>query len=880
MLCMLLTNEALTQTVSLSGTVKNDKGEILQFAAIIASSKANDNRLAYTLSDEEGQYHLPLKQLHRYTISVSYLGYQKYEFDITPNSDLSKDIILKEAIHQLNTVIIELPVTVKKDTITYNPQTFVDGTERKLKNLLKKLPGFDLDGKGGVTVLGKRVTRLLVDGKKFFDGNTKLGIENIPADAIKKIEVIDNYNEVSFLKNISDSDNMAMNIQLKEDKKHFAFGNLEAGTGHTGFYKSTASLYYYTPKTTVNVIGNSNNIGEKSLTFKDYLNFQGGINAVFNSDFNWTGGLLSQFLKNKNNLSNTQHFGAVNFTRAVTDKLELSGYAVLSYNKERSFQESSREYTAFSELRQVHGSTKTRFGVTKLNLSFTPTPQEQFYIRSQIKINTNDYSKDVLSAVNQQSNSIITQKNIKTSYANQSFEWHKNQSEKHRFSAILQTIVEENTATNHWNASQPFLARIKPILPPINPHQSQLAIRQTKKETQQLLQTTLKDFWLLSDHHHIYTTLGDTYQREKFIHRDAQLLDDASVNNFDPGGFNNHVVFTLNNFFSGLHYKFKAGIFTCKQGLFLHSYHWQINQSNSQIDHHKWVLLPDFLIKIEFNKSKKIQLNYKLKTRFPNVSKLTNRYYLESYNTVFRGNEHLENELYHSLTVYYSRFSLYRNVLLLLSANYQKKIRGFSTTVNFKSINRITSIALLNNAIEHWNLRGSIKKKIKKIQYQLRLNYTQAKFLQQLNSSLVVNTNKKFSYELSAKTSFHNFQNIAIGYKGNTGKYITDANSTTFVVHNPFASIAYSPCKNLRLKANYHHYHYQNQNLRQHTYYTIVNTSLSYQKKDSPWNFELRLQNLNNEKFKQSNRFSSYVISDTKNYILPRIFLLSIGYKL
>jgi hypothetical protein len=138
---------------------------------------------------------------------------------------------------------------------------------------------------------------MLVDGKKFFGGNSKLALENILADAVGNEEVIDNYNEVAFLKGLTDSDEMAMNIQLKEDKKLFVIGDVEAGKGSEDFYKTSANLFYYAPKINVNFIGNINNIGEKTFTFRDYIRFSGGINAVFSGNFDWKGGAFSQFME-------------------------------------------------------------------------------------------------------------------------------------------------------------------------------------------------------------------------------------------------------------------------------------------------------------------------------------------------------------------------------------------------------------------------------------------------------------------------------------------------------------------------------------------------------------------------------------------------------
>ena len=122
----------------------------------------------------------------------------------------------------LEEVLIEqkMAVVVKEDTIVYRTDQFKTGDERKLKDILEKLPGVEVDREGNVKVKGKPVTKLLVDGKTFFTGDEKLGVNNIPSDAVDEIEAIDDYQEVSFLKGLKESDKMALNIKLKEGKKN------------------------------------------------------------------------------------------------------------------------------------------------------------------------------------------------------------------------------------------------------------------------------------------------------------------------------------------------------------------------------------------------------------------------------------------------------------------------------------------------------------------------------------------------------------------------------------------------------------------------------------------------------------------------------------
>ncbi|MCP4071568.1 MAG: carboxypeptidase regulatory-like domain-containing protein, partial [Hyphomicrobiales bacterium] len=222
-------------------------------------------------------------QNQSYKVTTSYLGYLPQTITVnTTKQDLTKNFVLKENPNQLDEVILNYtpPVTVKKDTITYKVDAFVTGEERKLREVLKKLPGVEVDRIGNVTVQGKRVTKVLVEDKTFFTGNSKLAVNNIPADAVDKVEILDNYNEVAMLKNLQDSEDMAMNIKLKEDKKKFAFGDVEVGAGIKDRYLVHPTLFYYSPKTNVNLIADFNNQGIKSFGFRDYLEFEGGFGKL------------------------------------------------------------------------------------------------------------------------------------------------------------------------------------------------------------------------------------------------------------------------------------------------------------------------------------------------------------------------------------------------------------------------------------------------------------------------------------------------------------------------------------------------------------------------------------------------------------------------
>lgn len=874
-LALTISTALFSQKITLTGFVKDSLQNSMPYANVIAKPKDVSKNLQFAITDNEGYYKLLLEKGDTITISIFYLGYKPIDYQFIALKDTKKDFVLQQSSEQLDEVIIEMPVTVRGDTTTYKTNKFIDGSERKLKNVLKKLPGVEVDKNGTVTVQGKRVTTMLVDGKKFFGGNSKLAVENIPADAVGNVEVIDNYNEVAFLKNLTDSDEMAMNIQLKEDKKRFVFGDIEAGKGNKEFYKTSANLFYYSPKTNVNFIGNINNIGEKTFTFSDYMSFSGGMNAIFSGNFNFKGGDFSQFMESRDVLTSQQKFAALNITQTTGSQLDISGYAIFSNANTSSFVENINEYTTFSEQRTNNTTADNLLGIGNLNIEYTPNSLEKWYSRTQVKRTNNTNDNRLNSLVNANTNTITTNRDLTATYINQNIEWHKRQSDKHTFSSVFNYVFDKSDKTAFWQTQDLILQGLIPI----DNNQNLYRISQLKDVKEQNIDAVFKHFWEINNSNHIYTTVGNKFLNQDFLTDDYQTLDNGVVNSFANDRFGNDLNFQLNDLFLGIQYKFRTGIFTIKQGVYAHSYSWNLrNQTN--FSKNKWVILPDFLAKIEFNKSKKIQINYNLKTTFSDASKFANRFYLQSYNSVFKGNETLENNLFHNARVYYSRFSLYRGLMMHVSLNYNKQIRGVRNTVDFNDINQFLTVRMFDNPSE--NLRGNItiQKSITNIKYKVDVGFNNSKYIQELNSNLQTNKNNRYDYELGIETLFDNFPTIEIGVKIDIGRFTASTNTSKFVTTEPFVNIDYDFLKGFIFNFDYRKSIYENKDLGQQNIYEIANATLSYKKENSAWSYKITAQNMFNAQFKQSNRFSDYVVSDTKTFILPRIIMFSLGYNL
>ena len=315
------------QTVTITGQVTDSVNNPLELANVIAINQRTQAMASYGITDASGRFKLNLKKDSLYLIRASYLGFKTWEAPIKAVEDTNKNISLQALADQLDEVelVQELPVTISGDTITYNADAFTNGREKKLEQVLEQLPGFEIDDEGQIKVQGKDVSKVLVEGKEFFDGDTKMATKNIPANAVDKVQVLRDFNEVGPLSRVNDSDDLALNIKLKDGKKNLWFGDITLGAGPDGRYIGHPNIFYYSPKTSINFIGDLNNIGEQAFTLRDYFRFNGGLASLgrrSGSSINLSGDDIGLSLLQNNRAQNiNSRLAALNISHNPNKKL-------------------------------------------------------------------------------------------------------------------------------------------------------------------------------------------------------------------------------------------------------------------------------------------------------------------------------------------------------------------------------------------------------------------------------------------------------------------------------------------------------------------------------------------------------------------------------
>ena len=184
---MLLVSWTSFSQVQLTGVVKDSIGTPLEMANVIALDTVAKRIVSFGFTDAKGNFKLDLKTNTTYNVKISYIGYSEIsQFVKTKESNQSFNFTMNEdKMLDGISIVSKMPVIVKGDTIIYNADSFKNGSERKLEDVLKKLPGVEINDAGEIEVEGKAVEKITVDGKDFFSGDTKLASKNIPFHLLK-----------------------------------------------------------------------------------------------------------------------------------------------------------------------------------------------------------------------------------------------------------------------------------------------------------------------------------------------------------------------------------------------------------------------------------------------------------------------------------------------------------------------------------------------------------------------------------------------------------------------------------------------------------------------------------------------------------------------
>lgn len=275
---------SFAQNVAISGKVLEKGTQLpIEAATVYLSSAIDSTLIDYTITNRDGSFLINTKKIQKpVIIKVSFLGFknfQKLEKELAQNKDFGI-IYMEDDQRMLNEVVVITeapPVRVKNDTLEFNASSFKIRPDANVETLLKQLPGVEVASDGKITVNGKEVNQVLVNGKPFFDKDGKIALQNLPSDIINKVQISDTKTKQEEISGkAATSNNASINLTIDEDKNKGFFGKAMAGYGTDERYESSLLINYFKNKQKISVLGASNNINSSGFSMNEIFDSMGG----------------------------------------------------------------------------------------------------------------------------------------------------------------------------------------------------------------------------------------------------------------------------------------------------------------------------------------------------------------------------------------------------------------------------------------------------------------------------------------------------------------------------------------------------------------------------------------------------------------------------
>jgi len=286
-LCNGLTPDALAQNTrfEVRGIVADSAGTGLSGATVVVLTRVDSVLTKFATSGRSGAFTLRRLLAGEYILQVSFVGFQtrRDDFSIT-DSDIDVGIVdLSVLVSELDELVVSaehIPFVISRDTLNYNARAFETRANAVVEDLLRRLPGIEVEEDGTITAQGETVKNVLIEGKEFFGSDPTIATKNLPADAVERVKVYDKQSDVAEFTGVPDGDHeKTIDLELTEDAKSGYFGKISLGFGgqadDQSRYNGDATINRFTPTTQIGIIANANNTGNSRSGGGNFQSFMG-----------------------------------------------------------------------------------------------------------------------------------------------------------------------------------------------------------------------------------------------------------------------------------------------------------------------------------------------------------------------------------------------------------------------------------------------------------------------------------------------------------------------------------------------------------------------------------------------------------------------------
>ncbi len=722
---LLLSLSVFAQKFSIKGNLKDSAQVVIPVATIMLLSPTDSSLVQFTSADDLGAFNMQNISPAQYILKITSIGYETYIQNLQMTYSLNLGTIkMKEQM--LKEVVIngeKNPITIKQDTIEFNAGSFKTRPNAAVEDLLKKLPGVEVDREGNIKAQGQDVQKILVNGKEFFGNDPKTATKNLPADAIDKIQILDRKSDQAAFTGIDDGQKVkTINLTTKNKDKKMSFGKFMGGIGTESRFEGKGNFNIFDKTNQISVIGMGNNINQSGFSVGDYMDFMGqgqgmggmgggrGGARMMGIDGAGSTGMPLNFNSNRNggNFGILQNIaGGVNLNRQLSKKVELNGSYFLSTFNNLVDKSQNRETfvpNASFLANQVDNQRNVNYS-HRLNMTVEYKIDSLKSLKFTGNAGYNQTENTLLSNAATTNNLDILQNTNQRNTINNSdgLNYNFNLLYRQRLRKKGRTISTNLTATGNNQAQNGNLNSINRFYTPTN---FNIALLQGNTQNNYSQGYGIKTAYteplaakVFLEINHQYQFNNNEVSRDVFdINGDIRTINTNLTNAFDNTFQYNRVGTNLRVTQKKYNFSFGAsGQFSALQGNFSNGTSVRRNFDN---------ILPNARLNYNFAMNKALNFNYDTDVREPSIQQLQPVVNNTDPLNISRGNADLRPEYNHRASLNFYKFDIvnFTNLFMGVNANYTKNAITTAQTVTENFIRTSQPI----NTSGSWNVMNYV----------------------------------------------------------------------------------------------------------------------------------------------------------------------------
>jgi hypothetical protein len=774
---MLACGQVFAQSASIKGVISDTvNAQTLHNAVVSVLRKSDSVLIAFTRTGPNGEFNLGNLPAGKHILQVTFPRYADFMDEITVTGAQTTEVgriglILRSQL--LAEVVVRQKIgaiRIKGDTTEYRADSFKVKEGATVEDLLKKLPGIQVNKNGEITAQGEKVQKVLVDGEEFFSDDPKVVTQNLSADAVKTVQVFDKKSDQAAFTGIDDGEKTkTINLQLKEDRKKGYFGKAKIAGGTPSSFENEAMLNAFRGKRKIAAFGTMANTGKAGLNWEDNEKFGGGSNMQYNEDegyfyssfendeFNTWGGRY-----NGEGLPTTWTGGAHFSNKWNTDKRNVNmNYRFNKQNlgiigRKRTHNilpdgdffgdefRSTRNQNIRHQLNGFYDMQMDSFSSIKLTVAGSRTIGRSY--AAYESLTTDELNRKV-----NQGRRTLQSEGEKQQF-NSSLLW------RYKFRKKGRTLSVNFDQTYNSNESEGFLTLDNDLFDTTGAFRGKDTVDQRKINS-------VKTFTFNSRASYTEPLSKTTFLEINYGYRvnNSEALRNTFNKNYSSGTvpkyesrdeeFSNDYAFRINTQSGGLNLRVnKSKVVYSIGGNIAYAQFRQTDLSNDSLFAYSYVnLFPRASFRYNFGPQRRLNLNYNGNTRQPTLEQIQpTKENTDPYNIQI-GNADLKQEFRHNFNLSFSDYKVLTSRSIYFSSNISMVDNAISSYSTVDSFNRRTNMYVNVDGNYNMNFWGGYWYQFKKLKINMGINLNGgfSKFNNFVNGLKNVNTNRNYGINMN-----------------------------------------------------------------------------------------------------------------------------------